>query len=187
MSSQKPTPERLGVFSDGVFALIITIMVLELKPPEHPTFAALLPLWPTALSYIVSYQFIAIVWLNHHHLLRFIPYPTPRLIWINFAHLFMVSLVPFATAWVASTRLAVVPVFVYAAVFVLVELAYLQFEHHVLGHAVAEEISHRTRRFAKMRSLVAFGLFITAMVRIAEVSTVELRISMLCGTPASSP
>jgi uncharacterized membrane protein len=76
----------------------------------------------------------------------------------------MVSLVPFATAWVASTRLAVVPVFVYAAVFVLVELAYLQFEHHALPHAVAEEVSPRTRQIAKIRSLVAFGLFFTAML-----------------------
>jgi uncharacterized membrane protein len=163
MPQRKATIERLAAFSDGVFSVIITIMVLDLKPPEHPTFAALLPLWPTAISYVVSYTFIAIVWLNHHHLLRFTEYPTPRLMWINFAHLFAVSLVPFTTAWVADTRLAAVPVFVYAAVFVLVELAYLQFEHHALTHAVAQEISRRTRRFAKVRSFVAFGLFLTAM------------------------
>ncbi len=124
MAQRGATTERLGSFSDAVFAVIITIMVLELKPPEHPTFAALLPLWPTALSYVVSYYFIAIVWLNHHHLLRFFPHATPRVIWMNFVHLFMVSLVPFSTAWVADTQLAAVPVFVYAAVFVLVNLAY---------------------------------------------------------------
>src|SRR5262245_40838434 len=94
MAQQRPTTHRLASFSDGVFAVIITIMVLELKPPQLPTFAGLLPLWPTALSYIVSYYFIAIVWLNHHHLLRFFPHSSPRLIWINFVHLFMVSLVP---------------------------------------------------------------------------------------------
>jgi uncharacterized membrane protein len=164
MPQRRATVERLGAFSDSVFAVIITIMVLELKPPEHPTFAALLPLWPTALSYAVSYQFIAIVWMNHHHLLRFVGEPTPRLIWINFAHLFMVSLVPFSTVWVARTRLAAVPVFIYAGVFVLVELAYLQFEHHALAQAVMEEISHRTRRLARLRSVVAFGLFLTAML-----------------------
>jgi len=164
MPQRKATVERLGAFSDAVFAVMITIMVLELKPPEHPSFAALLPLWPTALSYVVSYQFIAIVWLNHHHLLRFADYPTPRLIWINFAHMFMVSLVPFSTAWVASTRLAAVPVFAYAAVFVLVELAYLQFEHHVMSQAEVTEISHRTRKLAKVRSLVALVLFISAML-----------------------
>src|ERR1700744_55029 len=136
MRQPRTTVERLGVFSDGVFAVIITIMVLDLRPPDHPTFAALVPLWPTALSYLVSYLFIAIVWVNHRHLLRFTAESTPRLIWINFAHLFMVSLVPFTTVWVARTRLAAAPVFVYAAVFVLVELAYLQFEHHVLTQAI---------------------------------------------------
>jgi Endosomal/lysosomal potassium channel TMEM175 len=87
MPQLRATVERLGAFSDGVFAVLITIMVLELKPPEQPSFAALLPLWPTALSYAVSYLFIAIVWVNHHHLLCFADYPSPRLIWINFAHL----------------------------------------------------------------------------------------------------
>src|SRR5580698_6441479 len=163
MPQRRATVERLGAFSDGVFAVIITIMVLELKPPEHPTFAALVPLWPTALSYAASYEFIAIVWMNHHHLLRFTDDPTPRLIWINFVHLFMVSLVPFATAWVASTRLAAVPVFIYAAVFVLVELAYLQFEHHVLSQAI-DDISHQTRRMARVRSLIALALFLSAML-----------------------
>jgi uncharacterized membrane protein len=161
MLSEKPNLERLAAFSDAVFAVIITIMVLELRPPEHATFAALAPLWPVALSYVVSYIFIAIVWLNHHHLLRFAHLPTPRLIWINFAHLFMVSLLPFATAWVAGTRFASAPVFVYAAVFALVELAYFQFEHHALAHA--DVISRRTRRLAKVRSFVAFGLFVAAM------------------------
>lgn len=164
MISRKPTPERLAAFSDGVFAVIITIMVLELKPPERPSFAALVPLWPTALSYAVSYQFIAIIWMNHHYLLRFFDHVTPRLNWINFAHLFMVSLVPFSTAWVARTDLAAVPVFVYAAVFLLVELAYLQFEHHAHAQAVVEGVSHRIRRLAKVRSLIALGLFLSAML-----------------------
>jgi uncharacterized membrane protein len=157
MTHRRPTTERLGAFSDGVFAVIITIMVLELKPPSQPSFAALLALWPTALSYAVSYLFIAIVWVNHHHLLRFAGHATPRLIWINFAHLFMVSLVPFSTAWVAGTRLAAVPVFVYAAVFVLVELAYLPFEHHALAQAEVEEISARARQFAKLRFFSGIG------------------------------
>jgi hypothetical protein len=107
--------------------VIITIMVLDLRPPPQPTLAALLPLWPAALSYAVSYLFIAIVWVNHYHLLRFAEHSTLRLIWVNFAHLFTVSLVPFSTAWVADTRLAAVPVSVYAAVFVLVNLAYFAF------------------------------------------------------------
>src|SRR5437899_7075270 len=91
MSNKKTTPERLAAFSDGVFSVIITIMVLDLKPPAEATLKALLPLWPTALSYAVSYLFVAIIWVNHHHLLRFTREATSELIWWNFAHLFMVS------------------------------------------------------------------------------------------------
>lgn len=68
---EEPTPERIYAFSDGVFAIIITIMILELKKPEAPTFNALFQLWPTWLSYGVSYLFIAIVWINHHYLMRY--------------------------------------------------------------------------------------------------------------------
>ena len=87
--------ERLSAFSDGVFAVLITVLVLELRPPEHPTFEALLLLWPTWLS-AVSYLFIAIVWTNHHYLLSFAKEATPRLIWFNFAHLLSMSLLPFS-------------------------------------------------------------------------------------------
>src|SRR5262245_25427522 len=97
--TQKSTPERLIFFSDGVFAIIITILVLELHAPESNSFAALVPLWPMALSYAVSYVFLAIVWVNHHHLLRYADTATPRLVWVNFAHLFSMSLLPFSTAW----------------------------------------------------------------------------------------
>src|SRR5438034_9949193 len=84
----RATTERLRAFSDGVFAVLITVLVLELRPPELPTFKALLLLWPTWLSYAVSYLFIAIVWTNHHHLMRYATGATPRLMWFNFAHLF---------------------------------------------------------------------------------------------------
>jgi uncharacterized membrane protein len=79
----RATPERLTAFSDGVFAVLITVLVLELRPPEFPTFEALLLLWPTWLSYAVSYVFIAIVWTNHHHLMRYASEVTSRLIWFN--------------------------------------------------------------------------------------------------------
>ena len=82
------------MFSDGVFAVLITVLVLELRPPERPTFEALLALWPTWLSYAVSYLFIAIVWANHHYLMRYATEATPRLLWFNFVHLFSMSLLP---------------------------------------------------------------------------------------------
>ena len=113
------------MFSDGVFAVLITVLVLELRPPEVPTFKALFLLWPTWLSYAVSYLFIAIVWINHHHLLRYATEATPRLMWFNFAHLFSVSLLPLSTAWMAVSELAPQPVAFYAAVFFLVNATYI--------------------------------------------------------------
>jgi len=89
-------------------------MVLDLKKPETASFAALGHLWPTWVSYLASYLFIAIVWVNHHFLLKNCPRVTTRLIWANFGHLFVVSLIPFLTAWMAETRLEAVPVALYA-------------------------------------------------------------------------
>jgi uncharacterized membrane protein len=149
----------MAAFSDGVFAVIITIMVLDLKPPAAATLRALLPLWPLALSYLVSYLFIAIIWVNHHHLLKFARSATPALIWWNFAHLFMVSLVPVATAWMAATRLAAAPVFVYAMVFVLVEVAYLAFERTAFAQATESDIAPRVQKIARLRSYLALGIF----------------------------
>ena len=106
MREQIATVHRLSAFSDAVIAVVITIMVLELKAPDSQSLSELWSLWPTAMSYAVSYLFIAIIWINHHYLMRFVDSLTPKLVWINFAHLFVVSLLPFATAWIARTQLA---------------------------------------------------------------------------------
>jgi len=127
------TAHRVAVFSDAVIAVIMTVMVLDLKAPDQPAFSALWPLWPTVISYAVSYLFIAIIWINHHYLMRFVGTPTLGLVWINFVHLFMVSLLPFATAWIARTRLASSPVVFYAGLFVCIDIAYNVFEGDVLG------------------------------------------------------
>ena len=94
MSTHGLQLDRLSLFSDAVFAVIITILVLDLKPPQSPNFAALLSLWPTAVSYAVSYLFVAIVWVNHHHVWRYANRATPGLIWGNFAPMFAVSMMP---------------------------------------------------------------------------------------------
>jgi uncharacterized membrane protein len=150
------------MFSDAVIAVIITIMVLDLKAPEQPTFKALAGLWPAALSYVVSYFFIAIIWINHHHLMRFVREPTNRLIWLNFLHLFLVSLVPFATQWAARTRLGSAPVVVWAFVFVLVDLAYLVFEHAVMAQADCSQVPDKAKRQARRRSVVTLIIFAAA-------------------------
>src|SRR5580658_7643755 len=137
----KRTPERLSAFSDGVFAVLITVLVLELRPPELPTFEALLLLWPTWLSYAVSYLFIAIVWANHHHLMRFATEATPRLLWFNFAHLFSISLLPLSTVWMAVSKLAPQPVAFYAAVFFLVNATYISLIWELIERSPVEEVS----------------------------------------------
>src|SRR6476619_7574186 len=146
MHEETITADRLTAFSDGVFAVIVTIMVLELKAPDQPAFSALVPLWPTAISYAVSYLFIAIIWINHHYLMRFVGPPTLGLIWINFVHLFMVSFLPFATAWIARTRLASSPVMFYARLFVCIDSAYNVFEREVLAQADVTQVSVHMRR-----------------------------------------
>jgi uncharacterized membrane protein len=164
MRVEKLTAERLTTFSDAVFAVIVTVMVLELKAPDQPDFSALWPLWPTAISYAVSYLFIAIIWINHHHLMRFVGPPTLGLIWINFVHLFMVSFLPFATAWIARTELASSPVVLYAGLFVCVDIAYNVFEHEVLSAADAALVSAHMRRMARRRSLIVLAGFTAAML-----------------------
>lgn len=164
MHEEKITADRLVAFSDAVFAVIVTIMVLEIRAPDQAAFTALWPLWPTAISYAVSYLFIAIIWINHHHLMRFVGPPTLGLIWINFAHLFLVSLLPFATAWVARTRLASSPVVFYAGLFVCIDIAYNVFEHQVLGGAAPTRVSAHARRVARRRSLIVLTSFATAML-----------------------
>jgi uncharacterized membrane protein len=164
MRETKAAAERLAAYSDAVFAVIVTIMVLELKAPEEPRFSALWPLWPTVVSYAVSYLFIAIIWINHHYLMRFVATPRLSLIWTNFVHLFMVSLLPFATAWIARTRLSSSPVIFYAGLFVCIDLAYNVFEQQVLTGADSADVPARARRLARRRSLAVLAIFVTAMI-----------------------
>ena len=164
MTREKITADRLATFSDAIFAVALTVLVLELKAPDQSAFSALWPLWPTGISYAVTFLFIAIIWINHHYLMRFVGSPTLRLIWMNFIHLFLVLLLPFATAWVARTRLASAPVVFYAGLFVCIDIAYNAFEREVLTGTVAAEVPTHTRRVARRRSLVVLAGFTIAML-----------------------
>jgi uncharacterized membrane protein len=174
------TPERLSAFSDGVFAVLITVLVLELRPPEIPSFSALLSLWPTWFSYAVSYLFIAIVWTNHHHLLRFATEATPRLIWFNFAHLFSVSLLPLSTAWMAVSRLAPQPVAFYAAVFFLVNASYVALIWELIEREPAEDLSPAARKVMRVRSLITLGIFAAAAVVALKLPLLGLGMCCCC-------
>ena len=159
MLHARRSPERLSALSDGVFAVLITVLVLDLRPPEFPTFESLLSLWPTWLSYLVSYLFIAIVWINHHHLMRYATEATTNLVWFNFAHLFSVSLLPFATAWMAVSELAPQPVAFYAGVFFLVNATYICLIHELIDRAPVDEVLPRERKIMHFRSIATLCVF----------------------------
>jgi uncharacterized membrane protein len=180
MTTGEATPDRLTLFSDAVFAVIITILVLDLRPPHLPTLAALVSLWPAAVSYAVSYLFIAIVWINHHHLMRYADSATPRLIWANFAHLFAVSLMPFSTAWIADTDLAGVPVALYAGVFVLVNATYVLLCFEAVDRRQSEAVPPRARKMMRIRSLVTLGLFAAAAVVALKYPLGGMALICLC-------
>ncbi len=177
---RKATPERLSAFSDGVFAVLITVLVLELRPPELPTFRALLLLWPTWLSYAVSYLFIAIVWANHHYLMRYAAEATPRLLWFNFAHLFSMSLLPLSTAWMAVSELAPQPVSFYAVVFFLVNATYSCLIWELVDRTTLGEVSYRVRRIMRVRSIVTLCLFAMAAVVALKYPLIGLGICVCC-------
>lgn len=177
---RKATPERLSTFSDGVFAVLITVLVLDLKPPQLPTFKALLLLWPTWLSYAVSYLFIAIVWTNHHYLLRYAGEATPRLLWFNFGHLFSMSLLPLATAWMAVSELAPQPVAFYAAVFFLVNVTYVGLVWELIDRGSIGKISPKARRIMRFRSMTTSCLFAVAAIVALKYPLAGLGICICC-------
>ncbi len=115
---------RLEAFSDGVLAVIITIMVLEMRAPHATSFAALWPIAPVFLSYVLSFIYIGIYWSNHHHLLHAVERVNGAALWANLHLLFWVSLIPFTTAWLGGSGLATWPVAIYGVVLLLAALAY---------------------------------------------------------------
>src|SRR5438093_1204727 len=177
---RKTTPERLSFFSDAIFAVLITVLVLGLHPPERPTFEAFLELWPTWLSYAVSYLFIAIVWANHHYLLRYATEATPRLMWFNFAHLFSVSLLPLSTAWMAVSELAPQPVAFYAAVFFLVNATYISLIWELIERTPVKEVSPKERRIMRFRSIATLCVFGAAAVVALKYPLIGLGMCCCC-------
>ena len=115
---------RLEAFSDGVLAIIITIMVLGLEPPQDATLGALTSLVPAFLNYVLSFVYVGIYWNNHHHLLHTVDRVTGRILWANLHLLFWLSLLPFATAWMGQNHTAALPTALYGVVLLFAALAY---------------------------------------------------------------
>jgi len=172
---------RLEAFSDGVLAIIITIMVLELKVPEKGNIKALIPLLPKFLSYVLSFVFLGIYWNNHHHLWQVVEKVSGSVLWANLHLLFWLSLIPFVTGWMGENQFATIPVAVYGFVLWMSALAYylmvraLMAQHEsnsilvaALGNGKKERVSLALYTaaipLAFVSSWIAFGIYITVAV-----------------------
>src|SRR3954468_19029431 len=125
---------RLETFSDGVIAILITIMVLELRVPHGADWSALRPLLPLLLSYALSFIFLGIYWNNHHHMFHTVDRVNGRILWANMHLLFWLSLVPFATGWMGENDFASLPTALYGAVLLLSAIAYTILVHAIIAH-----------------------------------------------------
>jgi len=154
---------RLEAFSDGVIAIIITIMVLELKVPEGHTLAALLPLAPVLLSYVLSFVYVGIYWNNHHHMLASIHRVSGRVLWANLHLLFWLSLFPFVTAWMGENHFAGTPTAVYGAVLLMAAIAYWLLQQTLIA-ADGDESALRRAVGSDWKGRLSPVLYVTGIV-----------------------
>ncbi|MND98685.1 hypothetical protein D3C87_455170 [compost metagenome] len=126
------TKSRLEAFSDGVLAIIITIMVLELKVPEGYTFASLKPLYPKIISYIVSFIYVGLYWNNHHHLFQIVRKVNGKVLWGNLHLLFWLSLMPVTTNWIGESHFERDPIIAYGVVLIMCSISYNIVEYFVI-------------------------------------------------------
>jgi uncharacterized membrane protein len=157
------SPGRLEAFSDGVIAIILTIMVLELKSPTSANYEALAHEWPIFISYIVSYFYIAVYWINHHHLFHRVKRVDLPILWANVALLFFMSLIPFFTEWVESTRLSPFPTALYAATMLVAGAAFFVLDRVIARQAISEEEWVQLRRAAQRKNLISIGIYAVAI------------------------
>jgi len=129
---------RLEAFSDGVIAILITILVLELKVPRGIDAQALRPLWPVFATYVMSFVYLGIYWNNHHHMLHAVHQVNGRILWANLHLLFWLSLVPFVTGWMGENHFAPLPTAVYGAVLLLAAISYTLLQNTIVAHEGAQ-------------------------------------------------
>lgn len=125
---------RLEAFTDGVLAIVITIMVLEIKVPHGETLDVLLPLWPKFISYALSFLYVGIYWNNHHHTMQAVKSVNGGILWSNLHLLFWLSLLPFSTGWMGENHFATMPTVLYGVNLLLCALAYYLWTHSLVWH-----------------------------------------------------
>jgi uncharacterized membrane protein len=154
---------RLEAFSDGVLAIIITIMVLELKVPHGDSVAALRPLWPVLLSYVLSFIYVGIYWNNHHHMLHTCHQVTGGILWANLHLLFWLSLIPFATGWLGENHFAAGPSVLYGLVLWMAAIAYLILQQTIIASEGDDSVLRRAVR-ADWKGKLSMLVYPVAMV-----------------------
>jgi uncharacterized membrane protein len=172
---------RLEAFSDGVIAVIITIMVLEMKVPHGIDAAALVPLLPVFLAYVLSFVMVAIYWNNHHHLFHGVHHVTGGTLWANMHLLFWLSLIPFTTGWMDENHFAAVPVAAYGVVLLMCGIAYYILTRVLLAAHAPDSLlaralgSDRKGRISVMIFVAAVALaFVHAWIALALYAAVAL-------------
>lgn len=161
---------RLEAFSDGVIAIIITIMVLELKAPEGATLEALKPLASVFLSYVLSFIFVGIYWNNHHHLLHVVKRISAGIMWANLNLLFWLSLVPFATAWLGENHFEPFPVSIYAVLLALCGVAFTILQLAIQKHQKDDQRLNEIMQQQKGKGIASLVIY-TAAIPLAYVNT----------------
>jgi uncharacterized membrane protein len=154
---------RMEAFSDGVIAIIVTIMVLELKAPDDPDPAKLLEVAPVMLAYLLSFTIVAIYWVNHHHLLHPADAIGKRTLWLNIHWLFWLSLFPFATAYIGGTRGAPFAIALYAGLSVIVATAFLLLQRSIIAENVHVEHLAQSSRRRTIKNLAAMASMLLAI------------------------
>jgi len=154
---------RLEAFSDGVLAIVITIMVLELAIPSGHEWSDLLALWPKVLSYLISFVYVGIYWNNHHHLFQLVERVNGAVLWANLNLLLWLSLFPFVTGWAGESHFAAVPMTCYAAVALMAAMSYTLLQQVAVR---AHESNARAARAAgaDTKGLVSIGVYLVAIV-----------------------
>jgi uncharacterized membrane protein len=154
---------RLEAFSDGVIAIIVTIMVLELKAPAQPTAVALLAEWPTFFSYALSFLIVAIYWVNHRHVVRYATRVTAGLLWANMLQLFTISLIPVATAWLGQNLTAPVPNMVYGLVLIAGGLSFLVLSEIVYRQNAIHPEFAAPIRAERVKGMVTLAVYVVGV------------------------
>src|SRR5438477_8061982 len=154
---------RIEAFSDGVMAILITIMVLELKAPHDPTPASLARMWPTFFAYVLSFIIIAIYWVNHHHLIHLVNRVDSVVLWGNINLIFWISLIPWVTVYLGDNHALPFPVALYAAVSVAVAISFFLFRASIARH-LREPASERLNNKLVVNHLIVILIYILVLL-----------------------